>query len=256
MKKISPRIIFGCVGIVCISVVIWIFLFHAPRTAVTVQEQQEEKKEQTTDVKIEQDQQQIAVQRESDASIEADVQPSTPVSPPSQQHFPTEAQKKEAETSIPSYENHYISWGYSTQGRKTIDTVIIHSSYNSLGGDPYDVDKILDIYRSYDVSAHYIIDRKGTIHRLVSEKNVSWHAGVSQTPDGRMDVNAFSIGIELVNDLQEAYTDEQYVALVMLLDDIRSRHAIRYVLGHDDIAPERKTDPWNFSWKRIGGKEK
>lgn len=136
-------------------------------------------------------------------------------------------------------------------GARKIDTVILHSSYNSLGGDVHDVGKIIGIYKSYEVAAHYIIGRDGTIYRLVEEKNIAYHAGVAKTPDGRSDVNAFSIGIELVNTENGEYTEKQYAAVNALLADIRSRHAIKYVLGHDDIAPDRKTDPWNLDWKRI-----
>jgi len=41
-----------------------------------------------------------------------------------------------------------------------------------------------------------------------------------------------------------------------LVKDIKSRYNIKYVLRHSDIAPDRKTDPWNMNWadflKRIG----
>ncbi len=148
-----------------------------------------------------------------------------------------------------------ISWGHATSGRKAVDTVIVHSVYNSLGGEEYSLNKILDIFKSYDVSAHYIIDREGRVHQLVSEKHVSWHAGAGKMPDGRTNINSFSIGIELINAKDDKPTGAQYSALKNLISEIKSRHKIKYVLGHDDIAPGRKTDPWNFDWSKIGGKE-
>lgn len=247
-------IIVGGISVVCIGIVVG-FFSYAPRTVIVQEKRQEEKIEQGADVEEALIQEQETAQSESTTSTETDSQSSTSNPPSSPQPLSTKTQEKEI-VATPAFKDRYLSWGYSTEERKKVDAVIIHSSYNSLGGDPYGVDKILDIYRSYDVSAHYIIDRAGTIYRLVSEKNVSWHAGQSTLPDGRTDVNASSIGIELVNDLHDDCTDAQYAALALLLDDIKSRHAIRYVLGHDDIAPGRKTDPWNFSWKRIGGKEK
>lgn len=136
-------------------------------------------------------------------------------------------------------------------GERKIDTIVLHSSFNSLGGDQYDVDKIVDIYRSYGVSAHYIIGRDGAAHRLVKDNDISYHAGVSSVPDGRTNVNGFSIGIEIVGNYDDGYTDAQYDAVNALIADIKSRHEIKYVLGHDDIAPGRKTDPWNFEWNKL-----
>lgn len=145
-----------------------------------------------------------------------------------------------------------VSWGFAEAQGRTIDTIIIHSSYNALGGDKYDTDKVIAIYKSYEVSPHYIIDRDGKILQLVEEKNIAYHAGVAKLPDGRTNVNAVSIGIEMLNDdAGDAYTDKQYAALSSLIADIKKRYAIRYVLGHDDVAPGRKTDPWNFDWKRV-----
>lgn len=151
-----------------------------------------------------------------------------------------------------SVEKRWVSWGFSVDENRKVDAIILHSSYNSLGGDKYDIDSIVDIYRQYGVSAHYIIGRDGKIRQLVSEKDVAYHAGVSALPDGRTEVNAVSIGIEMVNDDKgDRYTDKQYGAVNNLIADIKARHSIQYVLGHNDIATGRKTDPWNFDWERV-----
>jgi hypothetical protein len=150
-----------------------------------------------------------------------------------------------------SVEERLVSWGYESRKRRDIDTVIIHSSYNSLGGDEYDADAIIAIYRDYGVAAHYMIDRDGVVLRLVREKDVAYHAGVSTLPDGRTNVNSVSVGIELIGNLGDGFTRDQYDALNALLFDIQSRYEIRYVLGHSDIAPGRKTDPWNFDWEKV-----
>lgn len=145
-----------------------------------------------------------------------------------------------------------ISWGFTKAENRDIDTIILHSSYNSLEGDKYDTDAIINIYKSYGVSPHYIIDREGKIRQLVLEKDIAYHAGVSALPDGRTDVNSASIGIEIVNDDKgDMYTDKQYSAVNALLDDIQKRYKIKYILGHNDIAPGRKTDPWNLDWERV-----
>lgn len=149
-----------------------------------------------------------------------------------------------------------MSSGFASgSGVRSVDTVVMHSTYNPLGGDEFGVDRIIGIYRSYGVSSHYLIARDGTVYRLVRENDIAYHAGVSKMRDGRADVNGFSIGIELVGNEDSGYTDAQYAALNALIGDIRVRHDIRHILGHDDIAPGRKTDPWGFDWARIGGKK-
>ncbi|MFZ1626913.1 MAG: N-acetylmuramoyl-L-alanine amidase [Candidatus Moraniibacteriota bacterium] len=134
---------------------------------------------------------------------------------------------------------------------RTIDTIVLHSSYNALGGDVYSVDRTIEEYEQYGVGAHYLIDRSGTIYRLIEEGNIAYHAGPSKMPDGRKNVNDFSIGIEMIATKESGYTDKQYTAVNALITDIKSRHKIKSVVGHGDIAPGRKTDPWKFNWKKI-----
>lgn len=144
-----------------------------------------------------------------------------------------------------------VSWGFTPFQNRKIDTIIIHSSYNALGGGEYDVAKLIQEYKEYGVAPHYLIDREGKTYKLVEEKNIAYHAGESKTPDGRTGVNNFSLGIEIITTKEESPTDAQYAALNELISDIKTRYSIKYVLGHDDIAPERKTDPWNFDWGKI-----
>jgi N-acetylmuramoyl-L-alanine amidase len=107
------------------------------------------------------------------------------------------------------------------------------------------------------VSAHYMIDEDGTVHALVPEEMRAWHAGVSYWAGGR-DINACSIGIELVNPGHEfgyrAFPDVQIAALAELASGILTRHPIPAwrVLGHSDVAPMRKDDPGElFPWARL-----
>lgn len=144
-----------------------------------------------------------------------------------------------------------VPFGHEDRTTRTIDTVIVHSSYDALGDEPYSVSGIIEEYRQYGVAAHYLIDRKGGIYRLVEDRDVAYHAGVSSVPDGRTGVNEFSIGVELVEKDTDSPTSAQYESLNGLLAYLRGKYDIRYVLGHDDIAPERKTDPWNFDWDEV-----
>ena len=107
------------------------------------------------------------------------------------------------------------------------------------------------------VSAHYCIEEDGTITRLVEEGARAWHAGVALWA-GASDINARSIGIELVNPGHEfgyrAFPEAQIAALIELASEILARHPVpsARVLGHADVAPLRKEDPGElFPWARL-----
>ncbi len=140
-----------------------------------------------------------------------------------------------------------------------IDMIIIHA----IG---YNLARALDTLTNPNptdhsaVSAHYLIDHDGTIYAIVSEEKRAWHAGVSSWDvDGktRENVNYCSIGIELMNkqeDFLSAFDERQINALKHLIKDIKTRHPIRddLILGHDQIAPIRKTDPGpRFPWQEF-----
>jgi N-acetylmuramoyl-L-alanine amidase len=110
---------------------------------------------------------------------------------------------------------------------------------------------------STEVSAHYLIDEAGAIHRLVPEARRAWHAGKSRWR-GVEGVNAVSLGIELANPGHShgyrPFPAAQMSALAALARDLIARHPIppRNVVGHSDVAPERKLDPGElFDWRRL-----
>jgi len=107
------------------------------------------------------------------------------------------------------------------------------------------------------VSSHYTVDEDGTVYAHVPEDKRAWHAGVSFWAGAR-DINARSIGIEIVNPGHEfgyrSFPDAQIEAVIALSLDILSRHAVppERVLGHSDVAPARKTDPGElFPWRAL-----
>lgn len=107
------------------------------------------------------------------------------------------------------------------------------------------------------VSAHYLIDEDGTCWRLVQEERRAWHAGVASWA-GATDINARSIGIELVNPGHQfgyrPFPPAQMQSLTALCRDILARQEIppERVLGHSDVAPERKEDPGElFDWEGL-----
>lgn len=146
-------------------------------------------------------------------------------------------------------EDRKVNYGYRVGHNRNVDVIIVHSTYNIQNEDIYNIDLVLKQFRNYKVSSHYIINREGIVYRLVDEKNIAFHAGKSRIPDGRMGVNQFSIGIELINSISETPTELQIQSLVKLVTEIKSRYNIKYVLRHSDIAPTRKTDPWNMNWE-------
>lgn len=104
-----------------------------------------------------------------------------------------------------------------------------------------------------EVSAHYLIAEDGTLTRLVPEEMRAWHAGAGQWGEVT-DVNSRSIGIELANTGAAPFPEPQMMALEDLLAGIMSRWAIppERVIGHSDMAPDRKQDPGRrFDWQRL-----
>jgi N-acetylmuramoyl-L-alanine amidase len=147
--------------------------------------------------------------------------------------------------------NKKVSFGFATSSNRNVNSVIVHSTFNNSGGDKYDIDLVIKQFSTYGVSAHYVIGRDGKIYQLVDEKDNSYHAGKSSLPDGTTNVNSCSIGIEIMTSYTESPTEEQNKALLNLINDIKKRYSIKYVLRHSDIAPVRKTDPWNFDWEAF-----
>lgn len=97
------------------------------------------------------------------------------------------------------------------------------------------------------VSAHYVVGKDGAVYRCVADAEKAWHAGIS-TLWGVPDVNAYSLGVELVDDNDgDRYPDAQVEALIELLTDLCWTHRIplHRVVGHQHIAipPGRKVDP-------------
>jgi len=111
--------------------------------------------------------------------------------------------------------------------------------------------------RAAKVSSHYVVDEDGTVYALVAERDRAWHAGVSFWRGARA-LNDSSIGIEIVNPGHEfgyrAFPKAQMAAVLALCRDILGRHDIpaRNVVGHSDVAPDRKQDPGElFPWRWL-----
>ncbi len=134
-----------------------------------------------------------------------------------------------------------------------VEFIVLH--YTATGNEAS-----LKILSQQNVSSHYLItnDPEPLVYQLVDESRRAWHAGNSEW-FGRTDMNSGSIGIEIVNHGREDGTWEPYTAaqtavVGALIKDIARRHQIKpfNIVGHSDIAPQRKIDPGPlFPWKQL-----
>ncbi len=136
---------------------------------------------------------------------------------------------------------------------QAIDILLLH--YTGMESATAAIARMCDV--TAKVSAHYCVDEDGILVRLVPEAKRAWHAGAASWA-GANDINARSIGIELVNPGHEfgyrAFPDAQMETLIELAGEILARHPIppHRVLGHADVAPTRKEDPGElFDWARL-----
>jgi len=134
-----------------------------------------------------------------------------------------------------------------------IDMLVLH--YTGMPTAQAALDRLCD--PSARVSAHYVVEENGAAWRLVADTQRAFHAGLSFW-DGERDLNAVSIGIEIVNPGHEwgyrLFPEAQMTAVEELCRDLLSRYPIppHRVVGHSDIAPERKSDPGElFDWPRL-----
>ena len=104
------------------------------------------------------------------------------------------------------------------------------------------------------VSAHLFVSRQGAVTQFVPFDRRAWHAGVSRWR-GRTNCNDFSIGIELEGTDDSGYTNRQYAVLARILDTLVARYPRldrSALVGHNEIAPGRKTDPGpRFDWRLV-----
>ena len=107
------------------------------------------------------------------------------------------------------------------------------------------------------VSSHYVVEEDGLVWQLVPETRRAWHAGVSSWR-GNSVLNDRSIGVEIVNPGHQwgyrPFPALQMAAVCELCLGILARHSVpsRNVIGHSDVAPDRKQDPGElFDWRGL-----
>lgn len=146
----------------------------------------------------------------------------------------------------------FASPNYGSRNGRTPQMIVLHSTESP------SLSVTMNTFQasSGKTSAHYVIDRDGTIYQLVPEELKANHAGVSSwSPLGITgSCNTASIGIEIQRGENEGFTREQIASAMALVKDIKSRWGIskENVVGHSDIAPGRKVDPgYDFPWEAF-----
>ncbi|MBK1622399.1 peptidoglycan recognition protein family protein [Afifella marina] len=147
---------------------------------------------------------------------------------------------------------------FNSRNGEPIDLLLLH--YTGMESEDAALARLCD--PEAQVSCHYLVRTDGTRLQLVDEKDRAWHAGRAAW-SGARDINARSIGIEIANwghaALEEGeplppFSPRQIDSVIALCLDILTRHKIpaRRVLGHSDVAPERKLDPGElFPWHQL-----
>lgn len=117
--------------------------------------------------------------------------------------------------------------------------------------DQHEEDVFLRSLTALRVSSHFFIERDGKLTQFVSCHDAAFQAGISRF-NAREACNDFSIGIELEGCDFEPFTTEQYTQLTLLLKSICCFYPIQAIIGHEHIAPGRKTDPGHyFQWDKL-----
>lgn len=149
--------------------------------------------------------------------------------------------------------NYSPNFNKSKRSKKKVKFIIIH--YTGMRKESAAIKRLCD--QNSKVSAHYFIKKNGNILRLVPDLYEAWHAGKSNWKKFKS-LNKNSIGIEIQNSghnyKYENFSLKQISSLKKLLKSLIKIYRINYndILGHSDIAPDRKIDPGEkFPWKNL-----
>ena len=153
--------------------------------------------------------------------------------------------------------NYSPNFNQKKRSKKEIKFIIIH--YTGMKSEKAAIDRLTNIQSQ--VSSHYFISKNGNITLLVPELYIAWHAGKSKWKDKSF-LNKNSIGIEITNPGHrfeyKNFTNKQINSIVILIKYLLNKYKIskKNVLGHSDIAPDRKKDPGEkFPWEYLAKKK-
>ena len=158
--------------------------------------------------------------------------------------------------SIDTTLNYSPNFDLKKRKNKEIKFIIFH--YTGMKKESDSINKLTKF--NSKVSSHYFIKKNGEILTLVPETYIAWHAGVSHWKNFKS-INKYSIGIEISNSGHDynytKFTNKQIKSLLKLSKYLIKKYKIKknFILGHSDIAPERKIDPGEkFPWQYLSKK--
>jgi len=154
----------------------------------------------------------------------------------------------------PKITNNYSpNFNFAKRSKKKIKFIILH--YTGMRNESLAIKRLCD--PKANVSSHYFIKKNGNILQLVPDLYEAWHAGKSSWKKNNY-LNKTSIGIEIHNSghdyIYENFSAKQINSLKKLLRKLVEIYKIdkKNILGHSDIAPNRKKDPGEkFPWKDL-----
>lgn len=149
----------------------------------------------------------------------------------------------------------YIDHPSPNQDARSSEVALIVLHYTGMETGQAALDRLCD--PEAKVSAHYLVEEDGRVFALVPEDRRAWHAGVGGWRS-YVHVNDVSVGIEIVNPGHQfgyrPFPEPQIESVMGLVSAISARHGLgpADVIGHADMAPERKDDPGElFPWDRL-----
>ena len=153
--------------------------------------------------------------------------------------------------------NYSPNFTLKKRSKKKIKFIIIH--YTGMKNETDALERLTDIQS--EVSCHYFIKLDGKIIEMVPEPYVAWHAGKSSWKN-YLFLNKNSIGIEISNPGHDfkykKFESSQIKSLIYLIKNLVKKYKInkKNILGHSDIAPDRKKDPGEkFPWEFLSKKK-
>ena len=139
--------------------------------------------------------------------------------------------------------------------RKSKDIKFIIFHYTGMKSERHATNRLTN--SKSKVSCHYLIRNDGKIVILVPDLYIAWHAGVSSWKKYKF-LNKNSIGVEISNPGHnfnyKKFSSEQINSIVKLSSILIKKYRIKpeNILGHSDVAPDRKKDPGeNFPWQYL-----
>ena len=151
---------------------------------------------------------------------------------------------------------HSINFDLPKRSKKKIIFIILH--YTGMRKETRAIERLCDLKSK--VSSHYFVKNNGKILNLIPDLYTAWHAGDSKWKKFKS-LNNYSIGIEISNPGHDhgykKFSSKQILSIIKLLRFLIGKYKIKKqnILGHSDIAPNRKKDPGEkFPWSRLAKK--